>query len=222
MKIVPLKAMPREKTGKSVAKRLRAKGMLPAVIYGEKVEPLPIVVDLKELKSAIHTEAGLNVILNLEVEGAKRSKDQTAIIREIQRDPIKETLLHADFLKIALDEKIQATIPILVVGEAPGVKDGGVLQHGLWEVQVECLPTDLPEHFEVDVSSLQIGDAVRVGDLSWSDKVEILTQTEETLVSIVPPRVEVAPPVAGVVEPEVIGEAKEEKGEKEAEGKEES
>lgn len=223
MKIVPIKVVPREKTGKGAAKKLRAKGMLPAVVYGESVEPQPITVDLKELKSAIHTDAGQNVILNLQVEGVKKGKDETALIREIQRDPIKGDLLHADFLKIALDEKIQATVPMLVLGEAPGAKEGGVLQHGLWEVQVECLPTDLPEHIEIDVSNLGMGEAIRVGDLQTSEKVHILTHSEETVVSIIPPRVEVAPPPAAeVAEPEVIGEAKEEREERKAEGKEES
>lgn len=222
MKIVPIKVTPREETGKSAAKKLRAKGMLPAVVYGESLEPQPITLDSKELKSAIHTDAGQNVILNLQLEGAKKGKDATAIIREIQRDPIKGNLLHADFLKIALDEKIQATVPVVIVGEAPGAKEGGILQHGLWEIQVECLPTDIPEHLEIDVSNLGIGEAIRVGDLRTSEKVHILTHAEETAVSVVPPRVEVAPPpVAEVVEPEVIGEAKEEKAEEKAGGKEE-
>lgn len=221
MKTMPLKVRVREEKGKSAAKKLRAQGMLPAVLYGEEIEPLPLAVDLKELKSVIHTDAGLNVILNLEVEGTE--KGETAIIREIQKDSIKASFLHADFLKIALDEKIQAAVPVLVVGEAPGVKNGGVLQHGLWEVQVECLPADLPEHLEVDVSTLEIGDSLRISDLPRPEKVELLTHAEEMLVSILAPAKaeEVPAAAAEAVEPEVIGEAKEEK-EAGTEGKVES
>lgn len=222
MKIVPLKVKYREETGRSVVKRLRHEGQLPAVVYGKKIDTLPLLVDLKEFKSVLRTEAGLNVILSLEIEGLAKKRSETAIIQEIQRDPIKDNYLHVDFQKIAMDEKIQAAIPIVVTGESPGVNAGGVLQHGLWEVQVECLPADLPEHFEIDVSSLEIGGSVKVGDLPESDKVELVTALDEVLVSVVPPtKVEIPVEVVEeVAEPELVGaEAGEEAKEEEVEEK---
>ncbi len=228
MKIIPLKLKYREEKGKSKARKLRSEGQVPGVVYGKKIDTIPVLVDLKELKSVIRTEAGMNVILGLEIEGTGRKTNETAVIQEIQKDPIRDNYLHVDFHKITMDEKIQATIPIAVLGESPGVKAGGVLQHSLWEVLVQCLPADIPEHFEVDVSSLEIGDSIKVADLPRSDKVEFVSPLDEVLVSVLPPtKVEIpveAAEVAEVVEPEVIGveEKEEEEAEKpeKAEGKE--
>lgn len=220
MELVDLKVKLREEKGKSVSRKLRATGQIPAIFYGEKIKTVPLVVETKDFTAVVHTEAGANVLLNLKIEGL--GKNETAIIKDIQRDPLKDSFLHVDFMKIALDEKITTTVPVTVVGESPGVKEGGVLQHGLWEIEVEALPADLPEKFEVDVSGLDIGDSLRVSDLLQPKGVEILSGVEETVVSVVPPTVVKEEEVVEeeLVEPELVGaEAAEE--EKEVAEKEE-
>jgi large subunit ribosomal protein L25 len=211
MEIVEMKAEKRD-IGKRVVKKMRTGGKIPAIFYGRGVEPLALSVDAKTFRTVIHGEAGTNVILKLNVEGKREG--QTAIIKEIQRNPVKDSFLHVDFLKIAMDEKIQAQIPVNVIGEAVGVKEGGVLQHGLWEVEVEALPKDLPEHIEMDVADLQIGDTVRIADLTVPEGVEILSDPEETVVSVVPPTElkEEELVAEEVAEPEIVG-AEEAKGE---------
>ena len=204
MDLVELKAVQRV-TGKSSTKRVRADGMVPAVFYGHGIDPLSLSIDAKTFRSVIHGEAGTNVILQLKIDGKKGN--HTAIIKEIQRHPIKDYFFHIDFLKIAMDEKIQAKIPVNVVGEAIGAREGGVLQHGLWEIEVEALPADLPENIEIDVSDLGIGGSVRIADLAVGEEVTILTDSEETVVSVVPPTELKAEELVGeeMAEPELVG-----------------
>lgn len=220
MDIVEMKVEKRE-AGKTAAKKTRNEGKIPAIFYGHGIEPVPISVDAKTLRVVVHGEAGTNVILKLNIEG-KRGGD-TAIIKEVQKHPLKDSFVHIDFLKIALDEKIQAQVPVSVVGESIGVKEGGVLQHGLWEIEVEALPTDLPDNLEVDVTELQIGDTVRVGDLSVPSEIEVITDLEETVVSVVPPtelKEEELVAEEELAEPEIVGaeEAEAEAGEEKAKG----
>jgi large subunit ribosomal protein L25 len=184
MDLVELKAEQRD-AGKATTKRVRADGRIPAIFYGHGIDPLSLSIDAKTFRSVIHSEAGTNVILKLMIDGKKGN--HTAIIKDIQRHPVKDYFFHIDFLKIAMDEKIQAKVPVNVVGESIGVREGGVLQHGLWEIEVEALPANLPENIEIDVSELAIGGAVRIADLVVGDDVAILTDPEETVVSVVPP-----------------------------------
>ena len=218
MEIAELKVKSREEKGKSASRRLRAAGFVPAVLYGEKLETASLAISLKDFANLLKTEAGTNIIVKLEIEG--QSKSQTAIIKEIQKHSTKDYYLHVDFLKIAMDEAIEAQVPVTVVGDSPGVKEGGVLQHGLWEIQVKALPKDLPDHFEVDISKLAIGEAVRVADLPLLEGVEVLTGDEETVVSVVPPtELKEEELVTEEAEPELVGEKREEE-EKEAEKEE--
>ena len=213
MDLVEMKAEQRE-VGKSSVKKTRAGGKIPAIFYGHGIEPVPLSIDAKTFRTIIHGEAGTNVILNLNIEGKKGS--QTAIIKDIQRHPVRDYFFHIDFLKIAMDEKIQANIPVSVVGDSIGVKEGGVLQHGLWEIEVEALPKDLPENMEIDVSELQIGGAIRIVDLVVSEEVTVLTDSEETVVSVVPPTElkEEELVEEEIAEPELVGAEPVEKEEK--------
>lgn len=208
----------KREVGKSASRRLRSVGKVPAILYGEKIEPLPLVVNVRDLVFLFRKSMGGSIIVKLEIEGEKRG--HTVLIKEIQRHPARRSYVHIDFQKIAMDEKIHASVPLKIVGEAPGVKEGGVLQHVLWEVEVEALPKDLPDHIEVDVGELNIGDTIRVLDLPQIEGLETLTNSEEIVLSIVPPTVvkeveEVAEEVEEAVEPEVIGEKVEEEEEKE-------
>ncbi len=208
MKKVSLEAGIREKTGKGSSGRLRRRGYIPAILYGGKEAPQSLIVNIKDLKKALSTEAGENVIISLKVG----DKTRMVIVKDLQVDLIREDLLHVDLYQISLKERLKASVPIVVRGEAPGVKEGGILQHRLREIEVECLPTEIPESIPIDVGDLRIGNSLHVKDLRVTGDIKILADGEESVVSIVPPTVEeVAPPTPEevVAEPEVIGEEKE-------------
>lgn len=227
MKEIAMTAHLREERGTGVSRRLRKKGLIPAVIYGKK-ENIIIDIDEKEFKAVLHSDYGENAIVNIHItpDGKKRSTKQV-FIKEVQHNPISEKILHIDFYQFTVDKAITAKISVQVKGEALGVtQQEGVLDHILWEIEVECLPTDIPEKFEVDVSKLMIGDSIQVKDLFLPPKVKILIDMEQAIISVVPPKKEEVeeekPPEEEVTEPELIKkERKEEEEVKEGkEGKE--
>ncbi len=171
--------------GKGPARQARFSGQVPAILYGRGIEPIPLLVDGREILRSLHTEAGANVLINLEVDGTR----YLTLAREIQRHPVRGDLLHVDFVNVSRDVKIHADIPVHLTGEAHGVKEGGVLEHHLWELKIEALPTQLPPAIEVEVSGLGIGEHLRVGDVAVPGGVEILTSPEEIIVSVVEPQV---------------------------------
>lgn len=173
----------REGTGKGVARKLRAAGRVPAVVYGRGMEPIPVSVDAKDLYHVLH-QGGVNVLLDLVVDG----EPHLALAREVQRDHIHNRFIHVDFLAVSRTEKITVSVPIQVVGESVGVKAGGVLEHHLWEVQVECLPGDVPEAIQADVSALAVGDSMKVADLVPPRGVTILSPPDEFVLAVVPPQ----------------------------------
>ena len=198
----------REGTGKGAARKLRAAGRVPAILYGHGMDPLALSVDSRELFHLLHTGAGANVLVDLVVDGT----EHLALPRDVQRDHIRGRFVHVDFLAVRRDEKIHVTIPLRIVGESPGVKAGGVLEHHLWELNVECLATDVPEAIDVDISGLEIGSGVRVSDLKVRSGVTILTNPEDSVVAVTQPQV-------AVEEEEEAAEAVEgEAAEEEAEG----
>jgi large subunit ribosomal protein L25 len=183
---ITLKVQPRSDTGKGAARRARASGQVPGVLYGRQLDPVPVYVEGKELQRVLATEAGLNVLINLQLDSKTK---YLTMLREIQRNPIRGDLIHADFVKIDRDVKIQAEVPVHLSGESKGVKEGGVVEHHLWELKVEALPSDVPPAIEVDIGPLGINDHVRVSDLPALKNVEILTPIEEIIVSVVEPQV---------------------------------
>jgi large subunit ribosomal protein L25 len=212
-------AQSRSDRGKNAARRLRREGLIPAVVYGGKDQTEAVSVDPKILRKVLRSEAGRNTILKLETgNGASTA----AILKSWQVDPIREHFLHADFYRIAMDVAIKVTVPIAVKGEARGVKvDGGVLELIMREIAVECLPGDIPERIEVDVTNLGINDALRVSDLPPNAKVTVLAEAGQVVVHVISVKEEVAPtpgaaPVAeGEVaatpaEPEVLKKGKKE------------
>ncbi|MBA3551309.1 MAG: 50S ribosomal protein L25/general stress protein Ctc [Actinobacteria bacterium] len=180
-----LKADRREDTGKGAARKARAAGRVPGVVYGHGADPLHISVDARDLFHTLHTEAGVNVLVDLRVDG----DHFLAMPREVQRDHLRGRLLHVDFLRIARDEKITVEVPIQLVGESHGVKEGGVIEHHLWTLQVECFPQDVPTSIDADVSALGLNESLKVEDLQLPDKLELQTPLEEVVVSVVPPQV---------------------------------
>jgi large subunit ribosomal protein L25 len=194
-----LQAQPREDAGKGVARKLRAAGRVPAVLYGHGKDARSLSVDAKDLFHLLHGAAGGNVLIDLVVDGKKTM----AMAREIQRDHVRGRYLHVDFLEVRRDEKVTVEVPIHLVGESAGVKAGGVLEHHLWDLRIECLPQDLPDAIEADISALLLNDTVRVSDLTIPDAVTVLTPSDEGVASVVPPQ---AREVAEVPEGEVAAE----------------
>ena len=180
-----LKAERRDSTGKETAHKVRAAGRVPAVVYGRGMEPIHVSVDSRELFHLLHTDAGTNVLVDLRVDG----DHFLALPREIQRDLIRGRFIHVDFLRIARDEKITVEVPVHVVGESHGVKEGGVIEHHLWNLDVECLPTDVPTHIDADITRLGINESLKVSDLKAPERCTILTSVDEVVVSVVPPQV---------------------------------
>lgn len=227
MERVKLEAKIRKDLGKEAMKRLRTEGLIPAIVYRRGEKSTPLVLDRKALEKVLHTAAGENVIVNLKVAGDERAKERTCIIKEIQHNPVNGNILHADFNQISLTETVKVNVPVATKGEAIGVKqDEGVLEHVLWEVQVECLPTQIPEKLEVDITNLKIGDALFIKDIVAPRGVEILNDPELRIVAVEKPveiKVEEVKPEEAITEPEVIKQKKEEVPEEEAEekGKEE-
>jgi large subunit ribosomal protein L25 len=211
MATVALKATVREGVGKDNVKKTRMAGMIPAVLYGEGEQPLPLAVDYKEFYPVIRTKARGNVILDLAIEGSDRGECK-AIIREIQYHPVRRDILHVDFQHISMTKEIEVEVPVVVVGEAVGVKShGGILEHLLREIEVQCLPGNIPDRVTVDVSELEIGDSLQVKHLSL-EGIKILSDPDTSVVTIV------APTVVEEVKVEVPAEAAAAEGAAPAEG----
>ena len=175
----------REDTGKGVARKIRAAGHVPGVVYGRGGDPVKISVDARELFHTLHTDAGMNVLVELKMDDSR----VLAMPREVQRDHIRGVFKHVDFIRIARDEKITVEVPIVLVGESAGVKEGGVIEHHLWTLQIEAFPQDVPTSVEVDISGVALHEAFKVSELRLPDTVTILSEPDETIVSVVPPQV---------------------------------
>jgi len=197
-KQLELKAEKREQTGKKV-KQLRQQGLIPAVIYGRKLKPIPLVVDFKEFrKKILKSEHSLNQIFSLKIVQEDKSKTIFAITHSLQKDFLTDNILHIDFMQVIMDEKMKTRVPVELTGVAIGVKEEeGVLVHALREIEVRCLPADIPDKFVVDVTKLKINESIYVSDLKVSDKVELLAEASEMVATVSPPtkEEEIAPAV---------------------------
>lgn len=207
-----LSAKIRMQFGKEASKKLRQKGLIPAICYGPKTEPVPLSLDTKELMKTVGM--GENVLIDLIIGDGEKAAQKVVVVRDLQIDPIKDQYIHADLFEVVMDEEISVEIPVVLVGKPEGVKMGGVLEQITREVTVECLPADIPQNIEVDVSHLEIGDTIHIGDIKL-DKMNVMVDSTTTIATLVPPTVEKV-----VVEEEVEEEVPEvEEGEEvEAEG----
>ena len=187
MEKIVLEAKPREEIGKKL-KGLRRQGLVPAVVYGKKIKTLALAIDGKSfIKHILRSEAGRNAIVTLKVSGEK-GKDIAVLTQEVQMNPLTDEILHVDFRHIVMDEAIRTKVRVELTGIPLGVKEtGGVLVHGLREVEVECLPGDIPDKFLIDVSALNINDSLHVSDLATAAKVKVLTTPTEMIANCSPP-----------------------------------
>ncbi len=216
-----LEATTRTGRGKNEARRLRAAGHVPAVIYGaqkagDAIAPVQVAVNPKEMMRILHSASGVNTLITLNVEGGGTQK---VLVREFQLDPITQHLLHADFYRVNLERKIAVKVPVVLHGEPKGVKQqGGVLEFLHKEVEVECLPTAIPEHIDIDVAELELGQAVYVRDLAANASWSPLSDADLMLVHVVNVKVVAEPvadgaaaPPAAAAEPEVMKKGKTDK-----------
>jgi len=214
MEEIFLDAEPRQEIGKSKVKDLRKEGFIPAVVYSDGKESLPIKVSHKQLLQLIHQHRLESTVINLKVKDDKKQKARSCLIKEIQYDPVSDDIVHVDFNQISLTKAIKINVPVTAKGEPIGVKqEGGSVEHILWEIEVECLPMDIPKGIEVDVSQLKIGDAIHIKDITFPANVKVLNNPEAIVLSVAAPIKEEIPvaPVEGEEkqEPEVIKEKKE-------------
>jgi large subunit ribosomal protein L25 len=206
-------ATPREgKFNKNAARRVRVQGKIPAVVYGAKEPALAIELDPKQMLRILHSESGHNSIFDLEVAGS--SAKTKVMIVDWQYEPIKDRLIHIDLKRIAMDKAMKVAVPILLQGIPVGVKlGGGILDQVLREVEIECLPTDIPSHIDVDVANLAFGDVLRISDLPHGGKFKFLGDETSTVAHVVSVKAEAAPTAdavaaAGPAEPEVAKKGK--------------
>ncbi|MDV2479110.1 MAG: 50S ribosomal protein L25 [bacterium] len=201
----------REATGKGVARKLRRGGKIPGILYGgDRV--VPLVLDPKEIQRVLSSQAGENAIVQLKISG-ETSQDRKVILRELQFDTIRSHLLHVDLYQIAMDEELEVHVPVELVGVPAGVDEGGVLTQQLYDLHVKCLPDQIPDRLSLDVSDLEIGDGLRVSDLSVPGGVTILDDLDAPVVAVAAPRVEVEVEEEEVDEEEVEEEVDEEAAE---------
>jgi large subunit ribosomal protein L25 len=222
-----LDAVKREGRGKNEANRVRAAGRIPAVVYGSKKdgkapEGVALSVDPKSLLRILHSDSGANTLISLRVDGA----EARVMVKEYQLDPVTHQLLHADFYQLAMDKAITVTVPIVIKGEARGVKlQAGIVDFVTRDIEVQCLPTDIPGHIDVDVTELMLNQSIRVKDLAQDPKWKAITDGETMIVHVVMPKAEESATAAAdataeaapaaAAEPEVIKKGKDEKEEKE-------
>jgi len=223
MEEVILEAELRKDTGRIGVTRLRREGFIPAVIYGEGKVSEAIKLSAHSFLHLLHEQRLENAILTLKIKNAKKAQKKACLIKEIQYHPVHGNILHVDFYEVSLTKAIKVNVPVVTKGEAQGVKqDGGSLEHILWEIEVECLPTNIPKQIEVDVTSLKIGDSLHVKDLIIPENVKVLNDPEATVVAVsAPVKEEVAAEAVegeSPAEPEVIKEKKEKPAESEEKG----
>jgi large subunit ribosomal protein L25 len=210
-----IEAEPREDFGKNASRRMRRKGRIPAIVYGGGGQAIPVAVDPKELAQILYSESGHNTLFTIEIQGRAPAR---VMLRDWQVEPVRGDLLHVDMVRVAVDTRLRLQVPVHLSGNPEGVKtQGGILDFVLREVEVECLPDDIPEHITVDISGLTLGRNLRAGDLPLAERVKLLTDPTRVIAHVIAPKAEEEKPaeavVAEVAEPEVIRRGKAEEGE---------
>ncbi len=184
MKQVTLKVSKRVKTGKEVAKKLRKAGFIPGILYGKEIEPVPLAIKYSEFEKAYKRHKGETVIYTLEFENGSITR-KSAILKEIQRHPVTDMVIHVDFQAIEEGKPIEIKVPLEFIGKPVGVTKGGILEIMLHELTIECLPTDIPDKITVDISALDVGDSLHVADIKVPENIKIVDSPDETVATIV-------------------------------------
>lgn len=214
MEEIILEAQIREEIGKNKVKAMKGQGFIPAVVYSEGKEAIAVKLSRHDFLYLIHHQRLENAIITLKIKDDKKKNGRSCMIKEMQHDPVKGDIVHLDLNEISLTKAIKVNVPVATTGESIGVKsDGGAIEHIMWEIEIECLPTAIPKNIEVDISALKIGDSIHIKDIKFPADIKVLSDQEAVVLSIASPmKEEVAVPVEGEekLEPEVIKEKKEE------------
>lgn len=212
-----LTAQTRTGIGRSAVNAIKKQGLVPAVVYGGKETPQPLSLNSREITTLLAHATSEHVLVDLEIAGAG---SRLALIQEVQHDPIKRTVLHVDFHAVKADEKLHSEIPVEPVGEPNGVRNfGGILEINMHSLEIECLPKDLPEIIRIDVSALNVGDAIHVKDIQLPEGVTARVDGELTVIRVAAPKVEIeATPAEAAAQPEVLKEKKDDAAAKPAAG----
>ena len=221
-----LEAGVRTDTGRAAARKARRDGKIPAVLYGRGEESMTVEVDAKEFERMLHHGLAEHGMLDLNLKEGRKKRRQTVLIREVQHDPVTGDILHADFYHVEMEQEIEVSVPIVLLGQAEGVKKGGIQEQLLREVEIQCLAKKMPENVQLDVTAVDLGHSLHVRDLVMDEDIRVLTDPNRTVVSVLPPKLREEVEVAAEeleaeegAEPEVVG--KEGKEEEEAEETEE-
>jgi large subunit ribosomal protein L25 len=202
LELIELKTNIRTTTGNGPARRLRQKGLIPAVLYGPGTESVLLSVNIRDIDMILKKGRIGQALLNLVIPNNGETSTKTVMVKELQLHPVSRNFLHIDFYEVAMDRKIMVNIPVTTTGKAKGVENGGILQIIRRELEVQCFPLDVPESIEIDITDLDIGDSIHLGDISRQSKIEFLDDDNFTVVTIVSPKVE--------EEAEAVEEAEEE------------
>ncbi len=211
MEKIALTAQVRERAGKGVARGLRRNQMVPAILYSHG-KSMPIAMGDKDVVKVFNTEGGEHALINLKLEGAKGAAERLALIKDYQLDPISGKLIHVDLMEVALDEKVEIEVAVHITGESAGVKEGGIFQYGLRSLQIECLPGQIPDSIEVDISALKINESLHVRDIKLANGIRILADPDATVATVQPPMSEAkleamltaTPATTEAAEPELV------------------
>ncbi len=217
MEKIALTAQVREKAGKGVARGLRRNQMVPAVLYSHG-NSMPIAMGGKDVTKVLNTEGGAHALINLKLDGAKDAADRLAMIKDYQTDPISGRLIHVDLMEVAMNEKVKINVAVHITGNSIGVKEGGIFQYGLRNLEIECLPGQIPDSIDVDISALNINESLHVRDIKAADGIRILNDPDATVATVQPPisdakleeMLTVTPAVTEAGEPELVKKPKKE------------
>ncbi len=215
MDTIQLSSEIRTQTGKGSARKLRSTDKLPAILYGPETDTIMLTLDCTELEKALKGKSAESVLLDLRIDSGKKGQSKKVMIKEVQRDPVMRDYLHVDLFEISLKKELEVDIPIHLVNTPIGVSEGGILQHVRREVKVLCMPDDLVDKIDVDVSALDIGQSLHIGDISFPSGLKSLEDVDVTVLTVVAPTI-----VEEVEEEEVEEEEVEEEGVEETEGEE--
>ena len=219
MEKIFVKADARSEVGKGAARSLRREGMLPAVVYAGG-DSKPVTVHGKEMTKLIFTGTGDHALITIELheDGSKKS-EHSVLIKDYQTDPVSDELLHVDFIEVSLKELVKVTVPIVILNDPIGLKMGGIIEHHLRDIEVECLPTQIPDSYEVDASHIDIGDSLHISDIEEKDGIKIISDPEGVILNVSAPKIEEEVEEEGAeegAEPELVGEKGKEEGKEES------
>ena len=215
MEQIQVEAFIRNQSGKGAARTLRRSGQIPAIFYGPETRPIPLYVRQMDLERIFKKHSGENLFFQVQLKGENQEESRTAMLKELQKDPVSRAYLHVDFYEVSLTKELEVEVGLRIVGKSKGVEKGGMLQEARRDLTIRCLPRNIPEYIEVDISGLDIGDSIHVRDLHLPEEIRILNDLQTTIISVVAPIEEKAAEEAkaGAADVEVVskkGKAKEE------------